>query len=195
MMHRHTTTMLIFVLALLAGNILVVALFIVPTVTEVQSLQQNLAIEQAELEQRYQEGLLLKRLREDWEKIQSDTVLLDQALLTKSENIAFITRLEALAGEHNLTHRLTLSPGSEAKGALLTVPFALHWEADWTNLLGMLVALEQEPYYLPIDAVHIIGDVRDRAAAASFTAVLPSHPEEKRNIQMDLSGTTLWKNE
>ncbi|MBI4281680.1 hypothetical protein HY625_02530 [Candidatus Uhrbacteria bacterium] len=194
MMHRHTTTMLLFLLSLLAGNIIVVALFIVPTVLEVRALRQTLATEQAELEKRYQEGLLLKRLREDWEKIQSDAVLLDQAILTKSESIAFITRFEALAGEHRITHRLTLPPPGKAEGASLTVPFALQWEGDWTNLLQMLVALEQEPYYLPIDTVHIVGDIRE-SAPISFTAMAPSHPEEKRNIQMDSNGTTVWKNE
>ncbi len=194
MMHRHTTTMLLFLLSLLAGNIIVIALFIVPTVLEVRALRQSLAIEQAELEKRYQEGLLLKRLREDWEKIQSDAVLLDQALVTKSESIAFITRLEALAGEHSVTHRLTLPPPGKADGAYLTIPFALQWEADWTNLLQMLVALEQEPYYLPIDAIHVVGDIRE-SAPISFAAMPPSHPEEKRNVHMDSNGTTLWKNE
>ena len=194
MMHRPTTTMLLALLALLAGNILVIFFFIVPTVREVQTLQQNLATEQAELEKRYQEGLLLKRLRDDWEKIQTDAALLDQALLTKNESIAFITRLETLAGEHGVAHRLTLPPPEETSGASIVIPFNLHWEASWTNLLQMLAALEQEPYYLPVDAITVTGNRRD-VSPASFTIALPAHTEEKRIIEMDIRGETLWKNE
>ncbi|KKW36392.1 MAG: hypothetical protein UY81_C0030G0005 [Candidatus Giovannonibacteria bacterium GW2011_GWA2_53_7] len=182
--------------ALLACIALVLFAIIIPTARDVRDIRANLLSEQKELEERYQRGLLLKKLRADLANIQNDIALVDQAILTKEKSVAFITRLETLASAYGITHRLTLPlPEKTEKEGTIPVNFSLQWRGEWRALLRALAALEQEPYYLPITTIHITAQKNVERALSSFSGKPPPANTDplRTPIEMVLTGSTLWK--
>lgn len=188
------TKNILILTALFVGICAIFFFLILPTVRDVNAIRNDLALEQERLESRYRQGLLLKRLRDDWEKIGSDVGILDTAVLRHDMSIPFITRLESLANEYLVTHRLTL-PLLEKKEQAKDVatPFSLQWDGTWESMLRMLVAIEREPYYLPIETIHATSN---RSNTSSFVLSSPSLPKkgegEKQTINMTLTGVTTW---
>ncbi|MDO8581285.1 MAG: hypothetical protein Q7S16_00210 [bacterium] len=192
----------ISILTALCTCILAIFFFLIlPTVRDVNAIQNDLSIEQERLESRYRQGLLLKRLRDDWEKVRPDVALVVSAILHYEASIPFITRLESLANENNVRHRLTLPTIEKKEGAEkvkeLSVPFALEWDGAWNSLMHMLVAIEREPYYLPIETIRATNNHTN--TSSSFSRNVPSLPiqkeAEEQKITMTLTGTTTWNNE
>ncbi len=188
------TKNILMLAALFIGILTIFFFLILPTVRDVNAIRNDLAIEQERLESRYRQGLLLKRLRDDWEKIGSDVGILDTAVLRHDMSIPFITRLESLANEHRIIHRLTLPLLEKKEGAKdVSTPFALQWDGTWESILRMLVAIEREPYYLPIETIRATSS---RSNVSSFSLPSPSLSKkgdgEEQTITMTLTGTTTW---
>lgn len=190
--------------ALVFSILLVVVVLILPTLRDVRTMRTNLLTEQEQLERRYQQGLLIKRLREDWEKITPEINTINAAVLTYEKGIPFITRLEELAAANNIAHRLSLSlPDMQSQQKeTATLPFEMQWQGSWRNLLKLLAALEQEPYYLSIDAIAVAGSQFTTAQplpTASFQRAAPTlnrAPEKEKietTIAMTIRGTAQWR--
>lgn len=198
---NRRTLFVITVSTLVVSIVAILFLLIIPTVKEVRAMRTALLEEQRTLEMRYQQGLLLKRLRDDWEKIQNDVPLLDTAVLDIRTSISFITRLETLAATVGVTHALTLPLSEKTEKGTTAVPFTLRWQGDWRSLLRMLTALEQEPYYLPMEHITIVANRESTPPQNAFIRTAPSSPRTPKdttnllNADMQLSGTTLWRNE
>lgn len=172
-------------------------LLILPTVRDVRAIQNDLALEQQRLEERYRQGLLLRRLRDDWEKVRADVGMLNTAVLRYDMSIPFITRLESLASEHRVAHRLTLpllEKNERTKN--IATPFTLQWDGTWEAILRMLIALEREPYYLPIETIHATSNRMNTSAFALPSPSLPKKEgEAAQTITMILTGNTIWTND
>jgi hypothetical protein len=133
---------------------LILFYIIIPTVREIKKLNEYIYQEQKDLEVKFQKVRRIKKIRQNFLKIEPYFPQLNSIYLTEDKKIEFFTFLEKIAQKHNLKLDLNLLPIESSE--VIVLQFDL--EGEYFDFLKYLIDLEKLDYYININKI-LIKDV------------------------------------
>ena len=163
-----------FITVMLAAVALVVWLVILPTISDIKKISNDVYLEVVDLEKKWERGQRLRETVLNFEKIQSERGKLAQAFIIKGQELTFITSLEGLAAERSLVQNIQPQFNQPiSRAGFEEIPLTITLQGEFHSLLQYLQDLEQLSYYVTITALNLnAGAPNARQAASNITATL-----------------------
>jgi Tfp pilus assembly protein PilO len=173
---------------LLISVVVAISYFItMPSVAEIKKMQSEIDAQKIDLEEKYQKGQSLKRLTESLKVIEPRLELLDLVFINQNRELEFITALERIASERNVSQKITLAPPQQLPGKQLkSSALQLAVGGDFIAVYDYLSDLETLNYYINIGNIELIAG----------TAPAPNLIDDGRPaglISMNISASVYWK--
>ncbi|MDD3663148.1 MAG: hypothetical protein PHT84_04755 [Candidatus Pacebacteria bacterium] len=177
---KHKVILSTFLIAL--SLFVVIFLIILPTIKYIDSLKENIAITEIEIEESYQKIILLKNSINQLDDIKEKVEPFYFLTLNEGEELTIIKELEDLAVYNNLSQNLDVSfnknPGNSKDNIsnLAHYVFKIRISGNFTDVLNYIDDLEELPYYFLIDQVSFARQKSEQNdwVSASFNAILNS---------------------
>jgi Tfp pilus assembly protein PilO len=169
---------------------LLVLIFVVwPALRDINQLRGDIIDEQARLEQEYQQGQSMRRVRQSLELVRLDIGKLDQALLKPGQELDFILLLERAASEAGLSQNINLGDLPDSTNLVANLPVTVTLDGSFSALINFLDRLERQPIYINWHSVAI-------TAPGSFAPGNPPRAVDfapSINLRVNLSGLGFWQ--
>lgn len=131
-------------------------LVILPTISEIKTIETEIEAQRSDLERKYIRGQSLKKLSQNLKKIEPNLAVFDQVFINQERALEFITTLEEIANRHNITQRLNLMTEKGVKGNDYTkTPLNFIIEGSFANVMAYLADIERLNYYININSMDI----------------------------------------
>lgn len=156
-------------LAVFLGLVIALPLFVlVPSSRAIRETSASILGEYQILEERHHQGLQVRRIREDYDKLSSSLTKLDNLAVKAGEELAFITTIEQLAKQNNVQEKLLLDfDAKQAKSGTPTIPLTITATGSYHNTIRFLHTVQAIPAVVAIRSLQI-----QPAAKASDTVVV-----------------------
>jgi len=150
--HTFAVTIGIFIIL----SFFVVIFVILPSIQEINRLNQQISVYKTELEKKYQERFSVRQTITDLEKAKKIVPSLNPAFISKDGEIDFVEMLENIADKNNLTLQLGLRALNSNHNKFLS-PFeiSLTLEGGFANDVKYLEELEKQNTYINIQDILI----------------------------------------
>lgn len=146
---------LVSALALL-GMAVIFYFIILPTVRDIQEINNQILTEKENLEEKFQKGQYLKKIAEDLKAIEPEVEKLKSVYVTKGEEIKFITQLESLSDKYHLDATFPILKEERAFGnGLVGLDIEFHLNGRYPETVAFLTEIESLSYYIDISDVRI----------------------------------------
>lgn len=176
------------VFIILAG--LSIYFIICPAVNEIKRIGADIKFQMADLEEKYQKGQSLKRLKENLKKIDPETIKLKQAFIDSQNALDFITTLEKIAEKNGVNQNINLVIEQDKKKKnteiVQKVPLQLSVNCSFSKCLKHLFDLERLNYYINIKSLDF--STTQRSFSNSSQDSMPSS-----NIDLLIFADTYWR--
>lgn len=139
---------LINISILLVVMIILVSFVILPALREISNINKEITRQRLELENKLYQGLNIRQAKRDLAEIQESLPELDKTFIKEGQELEFITELENLAANNNVS--LNLNPdfaGRDLDNNLKEVLLQISVSGQYHQLLKFLIDLEALPYY------------------------------------------------
>jgi len=138
--------------------------------SDIKRLSREVFSKKADLLQLDYNARNIDYFREDYQKLEQDGLRLEDAVLSESETIVFIEKLERIAADHNVTQTIELSETetkkdkkSEKKGeteeidlaGLKSFSYRLEIAGTFFDLVRYIQALENLDNYTNLNFIHL----------------------------------------
>jgi len=133
---------------------LVAAFIIIPTVNEIQSIKTDITMERMELEEKFRQGQLIRKVLQDFKEAKNEQKTLEAVYIEPGKELNFITHLENLALSHNLEQTLTKTAGDKNEDTRL--PIEIRLEGNFIQAMRYIADLESMDYYFLISDIRIL---------------------------------------
>lgn len=176
-MERNKLTKKMIINATISFAIIIAITYfiIIPSRNDIKNTKNNIEQLRISLETKYIKGQSLRKISEGLKTIETEIPKLDKVFIKKSDAINFVTSLENIAIESNITQRISLTDekgGNYQKNAL-----HLFTDGNFFNQTKYLQKLETIDYYININSLEI------------------QKGSGEGNINMQVSSNTYWLND
>lgn len=164
--------------------VLIIFFVILPSSKEIDSIQTNIQDQYLELEKKYLKGQSLKKLNENLNKIEPQSKKLDNIFIQSDNQLNFITMLEGIAKENQLTQKVDLGTPINLV-SYKKIPLQINVQGNFYKQMAYLEKLESLEYYININSIELtpLSTLNGQNSE--------SGSDEKTNMQ--LSVDTFWK--
>ena len=160
---------------------------VMPTINDIKKMGEDIENQRIDLEQKYIKGQSLRQLTENLKKIEPQLVILDQIFIKQDYELDFITRLEEIAAQNNVSQTINLNTAKINKDkSYQTLPLRLSAQGDYKNMINYLINLEALDYYINIDSM-------DLTSASTKLSAAPEAQTTFSNVNLTISANTYWK--
>ncbi len=168
--------------ALLLLAAAVVGFVIVPTVTQIRDLTDELANQQMEIERQYILRNYVKRALTDIETAQAKFDKIKDTSIMQGEELQFIQALERAANVSGVAQQISLETVNEVELTLWEkeIPLKLHIQGAFPNVMSWLNEVEHLEYYILFDSISISAQRLGGAASP------------QGNVNASFVGRTFW---
>ena len=170
-------------LPLIMVGIMLFAVF--PTINDIQKIRKAIEAQRIDLEVKYERGQSLKKLSENLKIIEPQLSELEEIFISEDEVLEFITTLEEIAGNNDITQTINLiSSKSSAKNGHKKIPLRITASGDFVGQLNYLTELESLNYYINIKSLELTSVSRSSA---------PKTETKSSHINMIIDADTYWR--
>ncbi len=160
---------------------------VIPTIHDIKKMGKEIENQRIDLEQKYIKGQSLRQLTENLKKIEPQLVILDQIFIKQDYELEFITKLEEIAAQNNVSQTINLDTAKINKDKnYQTLPLRLSARGNYKNIMNYLINLEALNYYINIDSM-------DLSSAFTKLSATPEVQTTFSNINLTISANTYWK--
>lgn len=147
-------SIIILVLIILGG---IIFLIILPTIKDIQKINQTIYNERVDLERKYLRGQLLKNIMENFKKTKPYQNKILSIFIPEGEELKFITDLEEIAEKNNVSQVINLDSQKtkKIKGTNF-LSLRLVIKGELLPLLHYLRDLEKLNYYFNVSFINLI---------------------------------------
>jgi len=192
---------IIITISLIIICVTVSTFLIYPSVFGIISISKEIEVERAGLEERYQEGMSIKRVYADYENIKNELSLMNSAILKVGEELKFITSLENIARDNNLTQKLDMDADSvkQFEGYQI-MRISLSLNGSYEDLMNYLIQIEKMEYYINIDSIEMSGGQPN--TSNNQLNNIPRSPDSTNitqknsyntDLRLDIKAMSYWK--
>lgn len=137
--------------------LIVIIFFISPNIFQIKRLSEAIYEERIRLESLYNQGLILKKVKEELNRVAPQTELLQNLFIFKGQELIFITALEELALKNKIEQEINLdiSQQKEIEKDYKAIPLRLVLRGSFLEIFKYLLELERLDYYLNINSLHL----------------------------------------
>lgn len=178
---------------ILAANLSIILIFVLiayfvvlPSINEINRIKSQINGERADLEQKYQKGQNLKKLTSGLRSIESQMDKLDKVFAKKDNELDFITALEKIAEDNNVTQRFTLGkPLPSPYDSYSKTPIQLQANGKYRNIFNYLKGLESSSYYINIKSVDLTSASEPKPNSVSL--------DNSGEVGISITADTYWR--
>ena len=175
--------MVIFIL-IIGGLIYFV---VIPTINDIKKMGEEIEAQRIDLEQKYIKGQSLRQLTENLKEIEPQLIMLDQIFIKQDYELEFITKLEDIAAQNNISQTISLDTAKINKEkSYQTLPLRLAARGNYKNMMNYLTNLEALDYYININSM-------DLSSASTKRSATPEEQATFSNINLVISANIYWK--
>jgi len=163
----------IYVVGFALAVLILIVLFIYPTLRDVKATSRNLFNQKEQLMALEQESIEFERFKRQYSAYESNFKTIDRLFIDQQNPVDFIKFLETMAFDSDVFLKIDFLPSFEAKtstGAL----FRLSAKGDFTNVVQFLQKIDFGPYFVDIKEVII-------------QRLIHSEQSTKREVEADIS--------
>ncbi len=153
---------------------------ILPSVKDILIIKNDIYAQKLDLEMKYQKGQNLRSLTEKLIRAEERIGMLDQAFVSGDDDLKFITTLEGVADNNNVSHKINLSKTDETGNVFSKVPIQFISQGSVINQLNYLVDLETLNFYININSLEITSAAKQLDGS------------QFKNVSMFMSADTYW---
>lgn len=129
---------------------------ILPSLDEIKKINDDIQKERENLEMKFQQGQLLKKVMSDYKSVESRKNELEVIFVEKGRELEFITELENIAQKYNLEPEFMKLKGDEAQNEVVShMLLNISFEGDFMQTLHFLSDMEKLPYYFNISKISL----------------------------------------
>lgn len=96
----------------------------------------------------------IEQVEGDYKKIQEDTKKLSQVFILKERTLDFISVLENIASENQLSQEISLEELNRSTGEIQKITLQINLQGDFVNLTKYINKLESLDYYIDINSLN-----------------------------------------
>ncbi len=145
--------------------------FVYPNFKKIKSLSQEIRNYYIQLEKLYQEGQLLQNVVKDLKLIEPRIDELSKSLISKNEELDFITTLEKLADDNQINQELRIGSYQETQDKTYKIlPIQLAIQANFSQLINYLIQINKLDHYININYIVISRTDNNSQIMASMEA-------------------------
>lgn len=171
-----------FVFTLLV--LMIIFIVIKPFVAGIKETKAEIGNYQLELEREYLRARNIKELSAKMKTVEKKAEELNRVFINENKSLEFITTLEKIAVQNNISQKINLLDASAIEGGIYEeAPIQLSTQGSFKNQMGYLTDLETLSYYININTLDIKSS--GQSAPDEAGAVEPS-------ISMFIAGDTYW---
>ena len=160
---------------------------VIPIINDIKKMGEKIENQRIDLEQKYIKGQSLKQLTENLKKIEPQLIILDQIFIKQDYELEFITKLEEIAEQNNVSQTINLNTAKINKDkSYQTLPLQLSARGNYKNIMNYLINLEALNYYINIDSI-------DLSSASTKLSATSEVQTTFSNINLTISANTYWK--
>ena len=175
----------IVIFVLIIGGL--IYLVIIPTINDIKKMGEEIEAQRIDLEQKYIKGQSLRQLTENLKEIEPQLIMLDQIFIKQDYELEFITKLEDIAAQNNISQTISLDTAKINKEkSYQTLPLRLAARGNYKNMMNYLTNLEALDYYININSM-------DLSSASAKQSATPGEQTTFSNISLVISANTYWK--
>lgn len=191
---------------LIASTVLLTAVmvlvFVAPSMRDIMKLRDGITAEREKLEDQLSSGKTLKKALETYDEVKDQQALLDGALLTKGEELEFITSIEQKAESKGLDVDLDFNTDllavDESGSAAQEIPLSITLTGKYINVLFFLEELEKDTTYLLIKEINIasLGGTRSVGSPGGIrvpVVTVTGTDEERGDVRASLKLHSYWQ--
>jgi len=165
----------------------IVYFIIVPSVKDIRNIGSEIEEQRIDLEKKYLRGQNLKKLAEKLAKVEGKIKALDQVFINQNRGLEFITTLERVAAENNVSQKINLlTVPSENEDFFKKTPLQLFTQGSFLKQLSYLMGLENLNYYVNINSFEI-------SAGPPQIPISGSETVSYNNVNLLISADTYWR--
>ncbi len=138
---------------------------ILPTIQDIQGINDSIQRERIDLEKKYLRGQLLNKTIDDFDRVKDRKGLLMTAFIIEGEELAFITQLEQIAEQNQVTQSLKLATEERRQPSNRTysvLPLTIELTAPFTQTVNYLHDVETLPFYINTGSISISNNGSDQ---------------------------------
>lgn len=148
-------------------------LLIDPFIIKVKSLNNDIYDSRVALEIIQKEKTQTDILERDYKKIQEDTKKISQVFIFRERTLDFISLLENIASENQLSQEISLEELSKPDEEIKKLTLQLNLKGDFINLIKYINKIESTDYYIDINTLNF--------------------SRQDNNVSLNIIAQTYWK--
>lgn len=148
-------------------------LLIDPFIIKVKSLNNDIYDSRVALEIIQKEKTQTDILERDYKKIQEDTKKISQVFIFRERTLDFISLLENIASENQLSQEISLEELSKQDEEIKKLTLQLNLKGDFINLIKYINKIESTDYYIDINTLNF--------------------SRQDNNVSLNIIAQTYWK--
>ena len=172
------------ILIFLVYAILVLYLIIFKSITNIKSTRADILDQKINLEKNLIRDKNMAVLAKQLEMIEPKLDEFDQIFINSNRELEFITTLENIAGDSQISQKIILDPDSgNKKNIYKKTPLKLSVKGNFKNIMNYLAKLEALNYYINIKSLVMSKNSSSRPDAGPLQNI----------INLEISADTFWK--
>lgn len=141
-----------FLLLLIA----VIILIVIPSISEIRLIKNQVNEERERLEKLYTKGQIRRYVQKNFENIKNDAEFLDNVILKENQELEYITSIESLAEKNNISITMTTGePQKKSEQSFSELEFIFSVSGSWKNIIKWIEDVELLPYYTNMSEISI----------------------------------------
>lgn len=168
---------ILILISIVAAMICLIIYFVIlPTVQDIMRISNAVTLERVDLEKKYLRGQFLKNIIENFEKIKPQEDKLVSIFIVRNEELKFITALEEIASQYDISQKLRLQPLDQisSKKVFYSLPMGATIQGSYIETLKYLKDLEQLNYYINFSSIKI-SSIGKLSGQDSISTTLDGH--------------------
>lgn len=154
---------------------------ITTNIEKIKRLHIDIIAQKINLEKKINKDNDMSKLSSKIKNIEPEIKRLEKVFVDKSGQMEFITTIEGVAQQNNITQKINLSPIVDKEGkSYKTSKLQINSSGKLSDLMNYIRSLESMTYYIDIDNI-------------SFSSKQSDQVEDAEQIDLSIAATTYWK--
>jgi len=138
---------LVLILIIILGFVFI----LLPEINKIKATSEKLINEKNDLESKYQNKQDYKTAYKNLGLIKSNEGKILGATIQKNHELEFVTALEKIINDKNLTENISLSPPDKKNQILQNLNLTISLVGSFANIMQAINEIEKSPYYITIE--------------------------------------------
>ncbi len=178
------------------------AFFVLYTsVDKIISLKSQINERFAELDSLYKQGKFVKKVKSEFEKIKSESYVLDEAILKYGDELKLITILEDTATKYSLEQKISIGEiddkAKNNKEEMIELPINVSLQGLYPDIIKYIKDLEESYFYInwtdvTINSTNKLSTTLNSSGSVGRKNVVNTVFKSDGKVKVNLSGVTYW---